>query len=255
MDFNVLLAKLLPPLFLLDHANIEYVVDGVDDLPDLGRVFVLFVDLILKLLLEQRVSGGEHLQLALDGLHLPLLLVEAGLEVVEPPPLRGPRFIRFSVDFFFPSSQVLVLPFEAREPILEVLEARKSLVVARLVDDHCLEEIREDFVSLEVLFFARKGSLPLCELVLESLDFLLFAKDSQFLLGELLFLILALHRVLLEDRSFCSDIEDHLLLLLLILLPLAVKLSGTSDDILFLRPEVLLGLSLLPLFLEKANRL
>lgn len=175
MDFDVLLAKLLSPLCLLDYANVENVVDGVDDLPDLGRVLVLFVDLILKLLLEKRVSGGEHLQLALYGLHLPLLLVEAGLEVVEPPPLRSPSFIGFSVDFFFPSSQVLVLPFETSEPILEIFKARKSLVVAGLVADHRLEEICEDFVPFEVFLLVRKRSLPLCKLLLEALNFLLLA--------------------------------------------------------------------------------
>ena len=150
---------------------------------------------------------------------------------------------------------MLVLILEIREPILEVFKAGKRLIVSRFVIDHCLEEISEDFLPLEVVIFVRKTSLPLGKLLLKALDLLLLADDSQLLLRELLLLILALQGVLLEDRCFRSDIENHLLLFFLVLLPLSIKLTSSGYDLLLLCPEILLCLPLLTLFLKKAHGL
>ena len=53
----ILLVQVLASLTLLYFANVEDVVDRIDDLPNLLRVLVLFVDLVLKVLLQDRILG------------------------------------------------------------------------------------------------------------------------------------------------------------------------------------------------------
>lgn len=66
----------------MSRANRSYVVDGVDDLPDLFGALVLVANLFLKVLLQSAVFGTDVLQRTLNCLHLPLLIVEILLQLI-----------------------------------------------------------------------------------------------------------------------------------------------------------------------------
>ena len=77
-------------------------------------------------------------------------------------------------------------------------------------------------MTLQVTFLLVQQPLLLLKYILQLFDFLLLLVDFGLLFGQLLLLVLALERVLLQDNSFLGYVVDHLLLLLLVLLPLGV---------------------------------
>ena len=110
-------------------------------------------------------------------------------------------------------------------------------------------------MSLQVTFLLVQQPLLLLKYILQLSNFLLLLVNLRLLLRQLLFLILALERVLLEDNSFLCYVIDHLLLLLLVLLPLSVQLSSPCYNLLFLRRKVLIGCPLLSLLLQQPDSL
>ena len=110
-------------------------------------------------------------------------------------------------------------------------------------------------MALQVAFLLVQQPLLLLKYILQLLDFLLLLVDFRLLFRQLLFLILALEGVLLEDDSFLCYVIYHLLLLLLVLLPLGVQLSCPCYDLLFLRREVLIRCPLLSLLLQQPDSL
>ena len=96
-DPHVLLVQLLPSLGLLDLADVEDIVDRIDDLANFLRVLILLIDLILKILLQDRILRRNHFELTLNILHLPLLIIQGILQLVELVLLSGPCFLHLFV--------------------------------------------------------------------------------------------------------------------------------------------------------------
>lgn len=67
---------------LLVFANIVYIVDRIDNLPQLFLRFVLLANFIFEFLLENRVLRRQIFDLLLQVLHLFLLLVQFILQIV-----------------------------------------------------------------------------------------------------------------------------------------------------------------------------
>ena len=97
-DPHVLLVQLLPSLGLLDLADVEDIIDRIYDLANFLRVLILLIDLILKILLQDRILRRNPFELTLNILHLPLLIIQGILQFIELVLLSGPCFLHLFVD-------------------------------------------------------------------------------------------------------------------------------------------------------------
>jgi len=108
-DLGLVLGALeFAPLDLLLPAYDVYVVDGVDDLSDLLLVLVVPVDLILEVLLECRVLLVDPLQLHLQTLHLPLLVIECVLKLPKLLSLILTSFLHLLINLHFSFHELIV---------------------------------------------------------------------------------------------------------------------------------------------------
>ena len=108
-DLGLVLGALeFAPLDLLLLAYDVYVVDGVDDLSDLLLVLVVPVDLVLEVLLESRVLLVDPLQLHLQTLHLPLLVIECVLKLPKLLSLILTSFLHLLINLHFSFHELIV---------------------------------------------------------------------------------------------------------------------------------------------------
>ena len=192
IDLHVLFVEVPVTLCLLNLADVEDIVDGVDDLADLLGVLIFLVDLIFEVLLENGVGDGDLLDLALDDLHLPLLVIKGVLEHVEFLFLLGTSLLHLFVDLLLPRHKLLILVFKTDKPVLKVQNLSKALTVPRLVIDDALQEVGEDLVPLQILLLILQLNLSLRQRPLQLLDLVLFLLDLLLLLLKLLLLSLSL---------------------------------------------------------------
>lgn len=107
-------------------------------------------------------------------------------------------------------------------------------------------------MPVEVLLLFLEDALLLLQGCLELLDLSLFLLNLSLLVVDLLLLVLALDGVLRKDGCLFGHVVDHLLLLETVLLSLGIQLLSSGYNLLLLPGEVLVSVTLLPLFLEQS---
>ena len=105
-------------MLLLALADGEDVVDAVNDLADLFVILVLSIDLVFEVLLQRTILLAYLLQVKLQALHLPLLLIQRVLELAELDGLLLSCQFHLLVDGELALHQFLVLALQVLEPVL-----------------------------------------------------------------------------------------------------------------------------------------
>ena len=108
-DSHVCSISVFTSFGLLDFTNVVNIVDRVDNLTNFFRILILFIDLILKILLQFRIQTRNNLQLTLSTLHLPLQAIEHILKLIQIILLSDPSLFHININLSLSSHQSIVL--------------------------------------------------------------------------------------------------------------------------------------------------